>query len=210
MKIIAISLLLFLTVGTVDVFAQVNGTATNSTAPVEEIADITNPQILLSATNHLQGDMLKITGSNLEPNKTVEMTMYHPDNTKFGIFKATTTNVGEFQLLVEMVQTSKQGNYTITTSIGDATLTNHFVYSGAHNLSFGETTQIIEQEPAPSTTAPPATQTTSSSSSSSGSSYTAPTTTNADLKGILELLRTIIQANNAILINIESMLASMG
>ena len=186
--LLAVVLLASFTVASIE--AQTNSTTTNSTSTnstgtfegiIEEIVieepiqDPDAPQLVLTTSVFNQGAMLVITGSGLPQNSSVETTIYHPDNSKFAIYKSTTTNAGEFQTFVEIYHTSIQGEYRIESISKAITLTKTFVYSGGNDLSFAEITTVLDETPeiADSTTeTPPISSTTTSTSTSSSTSTT--------------------------------------
>jgi len=168
-------------------YGQTNSTGTNSTATnstgtfegiIEEIVIIdTNPSnagLVLTSSVYNQGAMLVITGSNIPQSSVVETTVYHPDNSKFGIFKSTSTSGGEFQVLIEIAHTSIQGEYTVKSIVNDVTLTKKFLYSGGNELSFAEETIVIDETPV----IIPAASTVEPTSTTSSSSTTTTTVTN--------------------------------
>lgn len=166
-------------------YAQVNGTSTNSTGTnstitnstvIEEIItpivnqNPTNASINLTGQSHLQGAMLTIAGNGIDKNAEVNVTIYHPNGSKFGIFKTVSTSSGNFQLLVELVPTSLQGEYTIKAIVKDITLTKKFVYSGGSNLSSNEITDVVNASPVAAAVSSPVSTPTPSSSSSTNTS----------------------------------------
>lgn len=125
------------------VYAQVfeGTTADNST---------NYPSMDIHSISWNQGALLTIIGSNLSPSADVDVTIYHPNNSKFGIFTAKSTNAGDFQIPVEIAKTSIQGEYTIKALVNGTNLIKKFVYSGADNITVSEIIPVVE-EPLPIT-----------------------------------------------------------
>lgn len=152
--------LVLLTVG-LNAYAETNSTATNSTStnqtliiepeiiqPIVIKSVVGNPHINMTSQAYQQGDLVKLSGYNVEPNQTVEITVYHPNNSKFGIFKTTSTKDGEFQLTIEMVPTSLKGKYKAIATIDSVTITKEFVYD-TNALSLEATSDYVDSNPKP-------------------------------------------------------------
>ncbi len=135
------------------------------------------PELKLESSTYNQGAMLKITGNDIPPQKDVVTTIYHPDGSKFGIFKTKSTNQGEFQVLVEIHHTSIRGEYTATSVIENISISKNFQYNGEDDLTFSNDTNVIEESEA-QTSEPEPTQSNTPGTSSSSTSSNSNTSTN--------------------------------
>jgi len=144
------------------VFEGVTGTNSTSTTPAMDLTSI----------SWNQGALLTIKGSNVSIGSDVDVTIYHPNNSKFGIFKAISTKSGEFSIPVELVHTSLQGEYTIHALVNGTELVKKFTYSGANNIAVSEIEEPIV-EPIEEPTVEPITNSTATNSTNTTPEQTA-------------------------------------
>lgn len=115
---------------------------------VVNTAQAAEPTINLTSQANNGGVLLTISGNDVPTTSEVFVTIFHPDGTKFGIFKVISTSQGAFSFPVEMVGTSKQGEYRIHAQILETEITKNFVYSGTDKISTPEIIipEIVEPE----------------------------------------------------------------
>lgn len=172
------------TTNSTEVFEEIEEIIEDIVEDIVEEEDPTAPKLSLNSSVHNQGAMLVVSGSNVEANRTVETTIYHPDNTKFGIFKSNTTSNGEFQVLIEIGHTSIRGEYRVESIVELVTISKAFIYTGGNNFDFAEITTIQDDTPAPIEivvdTPPESTPITTPTTSSSNNTPVVTTSTNWD------------------------------
>jgi len=207
-KTIAVASLLILISMTPMVFAQTNSTnstSTNSTAPIIPISvevEITDLPFLSITVEpiYVTNELVTLYGYGFSESTKVNIKITDTTGTvsDFSVF---TTNDGDFS--TSWATELANGTYNLEISEKAYHINSSIIYDGSIELGgiiFERITLPVIAVPSSTVTVP----TTSSSSSSSSSSNTQISTIDTTL---LQLIRAIIEANNAVLLEIERLLS---